>query len=101
MGVTDKQNAVDRLKGMSVFALCTESPSLNESEALHARMTSFINIMHCCVHQCVNDTSYSDELSIRTFPKDKPLRKIWIRKPIIIKYLFSENTYTRGSIFAI
>ena len=35
------------------------------------------NMSHCCVHQCVNDSRYSDELSIHTFPNDKPLRKIW------------------------
>ena len=58
------------------FALCTESPPLNESEALQARMTSFINMSHCCVHQCVNDSRYSDELAIHAFPKDKPLRKL-------------------------
>ncbi len=42
-------------------------------------MTSFINMSHCCVPQCVNDSRYSHGLSFHTFPKDIFLRKIWIK----------------------
>ena len=74
-----------------LFALCTKSPSLNESEAYMHEWRHSSTMSHCCVHQCVNDSRYSDELSIHNFPKDKPSRKIWIRKTNYWIFIFGKH----------
>lgn len=67
----------------------TTLPSSKTRSNVHPRLTmtestakKFRSHRHCCVPFCTNDGRYDLEgkLSFHSFPSDKKLRKLWIRK---------------------